>query len=106
MVDRACFPKCSRAKELCGLFSPGGTTLAVKMSRQQKKMPLLASPSSAAALRAGYERAPEALRAAGLADRLKTAGFDVADLGDTATYISQPDDEHPRARNVSTVLKS
>jgi len=46
------------------------------------------------------------LRAAGLADRLKIAGFEVADLGDTATYISQPDDEHPRARNVSAVLKS
>jgi arginase len=80
--------------------------LAVKIIRQQKKIALLGSATSAAALRAGSERAPGALRAAGLADRLKTAGFEVADLGDTATYISQPDDEHPRARNVSTVLKS
>jgi len=80
--------------------------LAVKIIRQQKKIALLGSTTSAAALRAGHERAPEALRAAGLADRLKTAGFEVADLGDTAGYIFQPDDEHPRARNVSTVLKS
>ena len=80
--------------------------MAVKIIRQQKKIVLLGSPTSAAALRAGYERAPGALRAAGLADRLKTAGFEVADLGDTATYISQPDEEHPRARNVSAVLKS
>jgi arginase len=46
------------------------------------------------------------LRAAGIADRLKAAGFNVTDHGDTATYISQPDDDHPRARNVSTILKS
>ena len=81
-------------------------TLAVKIIRQQKKIALVGSPTSAAALRAGHERAPGALRAAGLADRLKTAGFEVADLGDTATYISQPDDEHPRAKNVSAILKS
>jgi arginase len=46
------------------------------------------------------------LRAAGLADRLKSAGFQVADQGDTASYVFQPDDEHPRARNVSGILKS
>jgi arginase family enzyme len=60
--------------------------LAVKIIRQHRKVVLLGSATSAAALRAGHERAPEALRAAGLADRLKTAGFEVADLGDTATY--------------------
>jgi arginase len=81
-------------------------TLAVKIVRQQTKIALLGSPTSAAALRGGHERAPAALRAAGLADRLKTAGFEVADLGNTATYTFQPDDEHPRARNVSSVLKS
>jgi arginase len=80
--------------------------LAVKVTRQPKKIALLGSASSAAALRAGHERAPSALRAAGLADRLRTAGFDVADLGDTATYVFQTDDEHPRTRNVSAVLKS
>jgi arginase len=81
-------------------------TLAVKIIRQQKKIALLGSSTSAAAFRAGHERAPGALRAAGLADRLKTSGFEVTDLGDTATYLSAPDDEHPRARNVSAVLKS
>jgi len=81
-------------------------TLAVKITRHPKKIVLLGSPSSAAALRPGNDRAPSALRAAGLADRLKAAGFDVADHGDTATYLYQSDDEHPRARNVSAVLKS
>ena len=80
--------------------------MAVKITRQPKNIVLLGAATSAAALRAGHERAPAALRAAGLADRLKSAGFSVADHGDTATYVFQPDDEHPRARNVSTILKS
>jgi arginase len=80
--------------------------LAVKVTRQTKNIVLLGSATSAAALRAGHERAPAALRAAGIADRLKAAGFHVSDHGDTATYLSQPDDEHPRARNVSAILKS
>jgi arginase len=80
--------------------------LAVKIIRQPKKIALLGSATSAAALRGGHERAPAALRAAGLADRLKAAGFEVADHGDTATQVFQPDDEHPRARNVSASLKS
>jgi arginase len=80
--------------------------LAVKITRQTKNIVLVGSATSAAALRAGHERAPAALRAAGITDRLNAAGFHVTDLGDTATYVSQPDDEHPRARNVSAILKS
>jgi len=80
--------------------------LAVKITRQTKNIALLGAATSAAALRAGLERAPAALRAAGLADRLKAAGFSVADQGDTAIYPFQPDEDHPRARNVSAILKS
>jgi arginase len=80
--------------------------LAVKITRQPKKIVLLGAATSAAALRPGSERAPAALRAAGLADRLKSAGFEVADHGDTASYTFQADDEHPRARNVSEIFKS
>ena len=79
--------------------------MAVKITRQTKNIALLGAATSAAALRAGLERAPAALRAAGIADRLKGAGFHVTDQGDTATYTFQPDEEHPRARNVSAVLK-
>ncbi len=79
--------------------------MAVKITRQTKNIALLGAATSAAALRAGLERAPAALRAAGIADRLKGAGFHVTDQGDTSTYTFQPDDEHPRARNVSAVLK-
>ncbi len=80
--------------------------MAVKIIRQPKKIALLGAATSAAGLRAGQERAPAALRAAGLADRLKSTGFDVVDHGDTATQVFQPDDEHPRARNVPAILKS
>jgi len=80
--------------------------LAVKISRQAKNIVLVGAATSAAALRAGHERAPAVLRSAGLADRLKAAGFQVGDLGDTAASTFHPDDEYPRARNVAAILKS
>ncbi len=80
--------------------------MAVKITRQLKNIVLLGSATSAAALSPGHERTPAALRAAGIADRLKAAGFHVIDHGDTASYISQPDEEHPRAKNTPTILKS
>ena len=80
--------------------------MAFKVVRQSSKIALGGCASSAAALAAGAERAPEALRAAGLAERLKALGFEVNDFGDTAVQSFQTDDEHPRARNVSAVLKS
>ncbi len=78
--------------------------MAVKIVRQPKKIALLGAPSSAAALSAGHERAPAALREAGLIPALEAAGFEVADLGDAASQLFQPDDEHPRARNLPAAL--
>jgi len=78
--------------------------LAVKIVRQVKSIALLGAPTSAAGLAAGQEGAPAALRAARLAERLTGAGFLVTDYGDCAPRIYKPDDEHPRARNVSDVL--
>src|ERR1700719_3863179 len=51
------------------------TFLAVKIVRQEKNIALLGAPTSAAALAAGHERGPAALRAAGLVARLTEAGF-------------------------------
>jgi arginase len=79
--------------------------LAVRIVRQPKKIVLLGAPSSAAALSAGHERAPAALRAAGLVARLQSAGFEVLDAGDIAPRVYQTDDEHPRARNFPAVLE-
>ncbi len=78
--------------------------MAVKIVRQPKKIALIGAPTSAAALQAGHERAPAALRAAGLVERLQRVGYEVADLGDCATQLYRPDDEHPRARNLPAVL--
>ncbi len=78
--------------------------MAVKIVRQPKKIALIGAPTSAAALVAGHERAPAALRAAGLVAQLQSAGFDVADLGDCVTQISKPDEDHPRARNIPALV--
>lgn len=53
---------------------------------------------------AGHEGAPAALRNAGLIDRLRSIGYEVEDFGDDPVQISKPDEESPRARNVSGVL--
>jgi arginase len=80
--------------------------VAVKITRHPDKIALLGAPTSAAALAPGNERAPEALRAAGLIERLRGAGYDVSDHGDDPVQLSQPDDESPRARNLPRIVKS
>jgi arginase len=52
----------------------------------------------------GHEGAPGALRAAGLVERLGSIGYVVADLGDDPPRNFRPDEESPRARNLSGVL--
>jgi arginase len=78
--------------------------VAVKIVRQPNKIALLGAPTSAAAMSAGHEAAPNALRAAGLIDRLKSIGYAITDLGDDPPQIYQLDEESPRARNVPRVL--
>lgn len=78
--------------------------MAVKIARQSKKIALIGAPSSAAAFLPGSEKAPAALRAAGLVERLQSAGFEVIDHGDCAPRLFADDDEHRRARNVSEIV--
>jgi arginase len=78
--------------------------VAVKIVRQPNKIALLGSPTSAAALSAGHEGAPSALRAAGLVDRLTSIGYSVTDLGDDPPQLHQADEESPRARNIPRVI--
>jgi len=80
--------------------------LAVKIHRDPKKVALIGVPTSAGSHGPGAERAPAALRAAGLAARLEAAGFEVADHGDTPTFLYKTDEEHPRARNTDAVVQS
>ena len=78
--------------------------MAVKIVRQPKKIALIGAPSSAAAFSAGSEKAPAALRAAGLAEKLQAAGFEVVDYGDCALRLFADDDEHRRARNLTEIV--
>jgi arginase len=78
--------------------------LAVKIVRQPKKIALIGAPSSAAAFSAGSEKAPAALRAAGLAQKLQSAGYEVVDYGDCAPRLFADDEEHRRARNLTEIV--
>jgi arginase len=65
---------------------------------------LIGVPTSAGAHHAGQDRAPAALRAAGLVDRLKAAGVPVTDSGDVPGSVFTVDQAHPRARNLAAVV--
>jgi arginase len=80
--------------------------LAVKIARQPKKIALIGAPSSAAAFLAGSEKAPAALRAAGLVEKLQAAGYEVIDHGDCAPRLFADDEEHRRARNLPAIVAS
>ena len=80
--------------------------MAVKITRQPDKIALLGAPTSAAALSRGHERAPMALRSAGISDRLRAAGYEVTDLGDDPIQLSEPDSDSPRARNLPRIVKA
>ena len=78
--------------------------MAVKIARQPKKIALIGAPSSAAAFLAGSEKAPAALRASGLVERLQSAGFEITDFGDCAPRLFADDEEHRRARNLAEIV--
>ncbi len=78
--------------------------MAFKVVRQPKRIALIGAPSSAGSHNPGCERAPAALRAAGLVGALQAAGFDVTDLGDTPVFTYQVDEASPRARNIGPTV--
>ena len=78
--------------------------MAVKIVRQPKKIALIGAPSSAAGFAPGTEKAPAALRAAGLIERLQSAGYEVTDYGDCAPRLFADDEEHRRARNLAEIV--
>ncbi|HLW83491.1 MAG TPA: arginase family protein [Candidatus Acidoferrales bacterium] len=80
--------------------------MAVRIVRQPKQIVLLGAPTSAAALAPGHEKAPQALRVAGLTERLQAVGYSVADIGDDPVEFYKPDEESPRARNLARVVAS
>jgi arginase len=71
------------------------------MSRQ---LALIGAPSGAGACGVGQERAPGALRAAGLTELLASAGFEVNDFGDSQVVPWHPDRARPQAQNLEAVV--
>ena len=78
--------------------------MAVKIVRHPKKIALIGAPSSAAAFLPGSEKAPAALRAAGIVERLQSVGYEVVDHGDCAPQLFADDEEHRRARNLTAIV--
>ena len=66
---------------------------------------MIGVPSSAGAHHAGQERAPDALRAAGLAERLGAAGESVLDMGNLPGAKFVTDRDHPGGRNLTAVVR-
>jgi arginase len=64
---------------------------------------LIGVPTSAGAHHAGQDRAPAALRAAGLIERLRAADVGITDAGDLPGAVFAVDHLHPRARNLASV---
>jgi arginase len=70
----------------------------------RRNLALIGVPSSAGAFANGQEAAPAALRAAGLIDRLRAAGADVDDMGDSPVWRWRPDRDRPQAQNLDAVI--
>jgi arginase len=68
-----------------------------------RRVSVIGVPNSAGSYAAGQEKAPAALRAAGLIDALVAAGLEVHDDGDLPERAWEPDRAHPYAQNVDQV---
>ena len=69
----------------------------------RQELTLLGVPTSAGAFAPGQELAPRELRSAGLVEKLRAAGTEVTDLGDSEVWRWRPDPGSPRAQNLSAV---
>jgi arginase len=67
------------------------------------KIAVFGVPTAAGARASGLERAPFALREAGLLEALRTRGARVANLSDLSLFPYRADDTHPQARNAEVV---
>jgi arginase len=77
-----------------------------KCSEGMPRLSVIGAPTSAGAYAPGQERAPAALRQAGLLDRLRASSVDVHELGDTARFRWQVDRNNPRAMNALPVARA
>jgi arginase len=69
-----------------------------------RPLAVIGVPSSAGAYAPGQEKAPRALRDAGLLAGLEAVGVAVVDHGDAPVWRWRPDPEHPYAQNLAAVV--
>ncbi len=72
---------------------------------RKAELVIIGVPTSAGAHHAGQELAPGALRAAGLAGRLRDAGVHVSDAGDLPGSVFAPDRQPQHGRNLPEVAR-
>jgi arginase len=70
----------------------------------RRRLGLIGVPSSVGAHWPGQDKAPQALRAAGLVERLEAAGFHVMDHGDLPRTRFRPDPERRHPQNLAAVV--
>ena len=75
------------------------------MPTVSRRIGVIGVPTSAGAFAPGQERAPGALREAGLVELLRSGGAEVRDLGDREPWRWRPDRERRRAQNLDKVVE-
>ena len=71
-----------------------------------RTLAIIGAPSSAGAYAPGQEKAPAALRDAGLVRLLEQRGYTVLDRGDVALFRWRVDHANPRAMNAEAVVRT
>jgi arginase len=84
--------------------SQSGDARQVDDARRRNDWVLIGVPTSAGAHHAGQDRAPAALRAAGIIERLQAAGVPISDAGDLPGSVFTVDHDHPQAPNLAAVV--
>jgi arginase len=83
-----------------------GTFLAGRLMTGARRVTVLGAATSAGTHHAGQERAPDALRAGGLVDRLEAGGLVVTDIGTIVRETFRVDAGHGPARNVTATVRA
>ena len=78
---------------------------AISWAAMSQPLGVIGVPTSAGAFAPGQERAPAALRDAGLIDMVREHGVDVRDHGDREMWRWRPDRENRRAQNLGKVVE-
>jgi arginase len=75
------------------------------LSPDGRAVGVIGVPTSAGAFAPGQERAPAALREAGLVSLLREGGVEVSDYGEAPLWRWRPDRARPRAQNLGKVVE-